>query len=75
MRSSSYKRWIDDRNERRAGLSPRDAAGRSNIARASNATLRSLEHHDARERHDGRPGPEVAWLRAELGLDRGRGAA
>jgi hypothetical protein len=31
--------------------------------------LRSFEHHSARERADGLPGPEVTWLRAELGLD------
>jgi hypothetical protein len=31
--------------------------------------LRSFEHASARERVDGLPGPEVAWLRAELGLE------
>jgi hypothetical protein len=31
--------------------------------------LRSLEHQSARDRTDRIPGSEVAWLRAELGLD------
>jgi len=31
--------------------------------------LRGIEHRSACERADGLPGPEVAWLRAELGLD------
>jgi hypothetical protein len=31
--------------------------------------MRNFEHHSASERADHLPGPEVAWLRAELGLD------
>jgi hypothetical protein len=68
-------RWIDDPNERLAGLSPREAAGRPELHDELERQLRSLEHHDARERHDGRPGPEIAWLRAELRLDQARVAA
>jgi len=75
MRRLSYKRWIDDPNERLAGLSPREAAGRPEHREQLERQLRSLEHHDARERGDGRPRPEVAWLRAELGLTRARVAA
>jgi hypothetical protein len=69
MQRLSYKRWIDDPNERLAGLSPREAAGRPEHREQLERQLRGLEHHDARERYDGRPGPDVAWLRAELGLD------
>lgn len=75
MRRLSYKRWIDDPNDHLAGLSPREAAGRPEHREPLERQLRSLEHHDARERDDGRPGPEVAWLRAELGLDLARAAA
>ena len=75
MRRLSYRRWIDDPNERLAGLSPRGAAGRPDHRDELERQLRSLEYHDARERDDGRPGPEVAWLRAELGLDTARVAA
>jgi hypothetical protein len=54
MRRLSYKRWIDDPNERLAGLSPREAAGRPEHREQLERQLRSLEHHDARERDDGR---------------------
>ena len=75
MQRLTYKRWIDDPNERLAGLSPREAAGRPEHRDELERQLRSLEHHDARERDDGRPGPEVAWLRPELGLTGARVAA
>ena len=75
MQRLVYKRWIDDPNERLAGLSPRDAAGRPEHRDELERQLRSLEHHDARTRDDGRPGPDVAWLRAELALDGARVAA
>jgi hypothetical protein len=69
IRELTYRRWIDDPNERLAGLSPRAAAARSEHREELERQLRNLEHHSARERNDGRPGPDVAWLRAELSLD------
>ncbi len=75
MRRLSYRRWIDDPNERLGGLSPREAVGRPEQRKEVERQLRSLEHHDARDRGDRRPSPEVDWLRAELGLERARVAA
>jgi hypothetical protein len=75
MRRLSYTRWIDDPNERLAGITPREAASRPEQRDEVERQLRSLEHHDARERDDRRPGPDVDWLRAELGLERARVAA
>lgn len=64
-----YRRWIDDPHQALAGLSPREAVARQEHRPAVERLLRSLEHGSARERHDGRPGPEVSWVRSELGLD------
>jgi hypothetical protein len=68
IRELIYRRWIDDPNERLAGLSPRAAAARCEHREELERQLRNLEHQSARERDDGRPGPDVAWLRAELSL-------
>jgi hypothetical protein len=69
IRELTYRRWVDDPNERLAGLSPRAAAARGEHLDELERQLRSFEHHSARERADGRPGPEVTWLHAELSLD------
>jgi len=69
IRALTYRRWIDDPNEHLRGLSPREAASQPGHREGLERQLCSLEHHNARERDDGRPGAEVTWLRAELGLD------
>jgi hypothetical protein len=69
IRELTYRRWIDDPNERLAGLSPRAAAARGEHREELERQLRNLEHHSAYKRHDGQPGPDVAWLWAELSLD------
>jgi hypothetical protein len=69
FRELIYRRWIDDPNHRLGGLSPRAAAARGWYRNDLEFLLRSLEHHSARDRTDRLPGPEVAWIRAELGLD------
>lgn len=68
IRELAYRRWIDDPNEHLGGLSPRAAAARQEYREELERQLRTFEHHSARERTDGVPGSEVAWLRAELGL-------
>jgi hypothetical protein len=69
IRELAYRRWIDDPDERLGGLSPRAAAVRREHREELERQLCSFEHHSACERADGLPGPEVAWLRAEFGLD------
>ena len=69
FRELIYRRWIDDPNHRLGGLSPRAAAARGGYRSELEFLLRSLEHQSARDRTDRIPGSEVAWLRAELGLD------
>lgn len=68
IRALAYRRWIDDPNEPLGGLSPRAAAAHREHRDELERQLRNFEHQSARERADGLPGPEVAWLRAELGL-------
>jgi hypothetical protein len=63
------RRWVDDPNHHLGGLSPRESAACGGYRDELESLLRSLEHHSARERADRLPGPEVAWLRVELGLD------
>jgi len=67
IRELAYRRWIDDPKEYLGGLSPRVAAARQEYREELERQLRNFEHHSARERTDGVPGSEVAWLRAELG--------
>jgi SEC-C motif len=69
IRELTYRRWIDDPNQHLGGLSPREAAARGEHREALEIQLRSIEHGSARERADRSPGPEVAWLRAELGVE------
>jgi hypothetical protein len=64
----TYRRWIDDPDQRLGGLSPREAAARGLHLDKLERVLRSFEHHHARERGETSPGPEVTWIRAELGL-------
>lgn len=56
-------------------MSPREAASLDAYCAQLELMLRGIEHHSARERDDGLPGPEVAWVRAELGLHGDRLAA
>lgn len=69
VRQLVYRRLLDDPMERLGGLNPRAAAASGRYRDELELLLRSLEHSSARERADSAPGPEVAWLRAELGLD------
>jgi SEC-C motif len=75
IRELTYRRWIDDPNQRLGGLSPREAAARCEYREELETQLRSIEHGSARERPDRCPGPEVAWLRGELGVEDERLAA
>ena len=69
VRELIHRRWIDDPNHHLRGLSPREAVASGGYRNELESLLRGFEHHSARERPDHLPGPEVAWLRAELGLD------
>ena len=64
-----WRRWIDNPVPRLGGTSPRTAAASGKYRDELEFLLRGIEHRSARERTNGLPGPEVAWLRAELGLD------
>lgn len=64
-----WQRWIDDPLPRLGGTSPRTAAASGRYRDELQLLLRGIEHRSACERADGLPGAEVAWLRAELGLD------
>lgn len=64
-----YRRWLDDPQLELSGLSPRQAASHPEHRATLERLLRSIEHGSARERRDGKPGPEVSWVRGELGLD------
>jgi hypothetical protein len=75
IRDLTYKRWIDDPQRCLGGMTPREAAANDAHRDELERMVRSFEHHSARERNDARPGPEVAWLREELGLDVERLAA
>jgi SEC-C motif len=75
VREFTYRRWLDDPNERLGGISPRAAAARGEHREEIERQLRGFEHHSARERADGAPGPEVAWLRSELSLEAAGAAA
>jgi len=70
VRRGIYRRWIDDPNQRLGGLSPREAAARGGYRDDLERLLRGFEHRSARESADHRPGPDVAWLRTQLRLDR-----
>ena len=69
FRELTYRRWVDDPNYHLGGLSPREAVARGGYRDELESLMRNFEHHSASERADHLPGPEVAWLRAELGLD------
>lgn len=69
IRDLTSRRWIDDPDPRLSGMSPRDAATHDGYRDEFERALRSFQHHSARERDDALPGPGVAWLRVELGLD------
>ena len=71
----AYRRWIDDPNPQLGGLSPRAAAARGEYLRELEVQLRSIEFGSARKRADRCPGPEVTWLRTELGVEGERLAA
>lgn len=64
-----YRRWLDDPQLELSGLTPRQAASHPEHRATLERLLRSIEHGSARERRDGKPGPEVRWVRSELGLD------
>ena len=64
-----FRRWLDEPVPRLGGISPRRAAASGGYREQLEFLLRGVEHRSACERADGLPGPEVAWLRAELGLD------
>lgn len=64
-----YRRWLDDPQLDLSGLTPRQAASQPEHRATLERLLRSIEHGSARERRDGKPGPEVSWVRSELGLD------
>lgn len=68
------RRWLDDPQRELSGFSPRQAASRPEHRGTLERLLRSIEHSSACERRDGKPGPEVSWLRAELALDTPRAA-
>jgi len=69
FRELIYGRWIDDPNHHLGGLSPREAVACGRYRNELESLLRGFEHHSAREHPDHLAGPEVAWLRDELGLD------
>lgn len=64
-----YRRWLDEPVPRLGGISPRRAAASGGYREQLEFLLRGIEHRSACERADGLPGPEVDWLRTELGLD------
>jgi len=64
-----YRRWLDDPQPELSGLSPRQATSRPEHRPTLEWLLRCIEHGSAREHRNGRPGPEVSWLRGELALD------
>lgn len=64
-----FRRWLDEPVPRLGGISPRRAAASGGYREQLELLLRGVEHRSACDRADGLPGPEVAWLRAELGLD------
>src|SRR5579875_973140 len=63
-----FRRWLDEPLPRLGGMSPRRAAADGGYREQLELLLRGIEHRSACEQPDGLPGPEVAWLRAELGL-------
>jgi hypothetical protein len=70
IRELTYGRWIDDPNERLGGASPREAAARGEHRKEIERQLRSLEHHDARERGD--RGPRSRGFAASSGSAQSR---
>ena len=62
-----FRRWLDEPVSRLGGISPRRAAASGRYREQLEFLLRDIEHRNACDRADGLPGPEVAWLRAELG--------
>ena len=69
LRELLYRRWVDEPIDCLGGLSPRAAAACGRYRNELESLLRGLEHRNALQRADRAPGPEVAWLRAELGLE------
>jgi hypothetical protein len=69
MQDRHYRQMLDEPHPRLGGLSPRQAAGDPAQREELCALVRGIENHVERERRDGEPVPDVAWLRAELGLD------
>lgn len=68
FRELTHRRWVDDPSHHLGGLSPREAVARGGYRDELESLLRNFEYHSASERADHLPGPEIAWLRAELGL-------
>lgn len=63
-----WQRWIDEPIPRLGGMSPRAAAASGTYPDELELLLRCIEHRSATESADGLPGPDVAWLRAELAM-------
>lgn len=69
VRQVVYRRFLTDPIELLGGRTPGEAAASGKYRDELEQLVRGLEHHSALERADRTPGPEVLWLRAQLGLD------
>ncbi|MGH2954447.1 MAG: SEC-C domain-containing protein [Solirubrobacterales bacterium] len=70
-----YRRFLEEPQARLGGLTPREATASAEYADELATLVRGIENSAERARRRGDAFPDVAWIRAELGLDAGRLAA
>src|SRR5262249_8563345 len=65
-----YRKWVDTTLPALNGRTPREAGGRKSLRPKLIALLKSFENMAERQRREGRPTHDFAWMWEELGLTR-----
>jgi hypothetical protein len=65
-----YRKWVDTALPALGGRTPRQAASLKSVRPKLIALLKGMENAAERQRREGRPAHDFAWMWAELGLPR-----